>query len=269
MNLAWLVAVIDPDLLVERSRSSDHREPPEAELARAMQGRILRSPFDDEIGDTSVRAVYETILGDEHALDVLVESLSAEEVRHDPAKLTALTLVACALLAERDDVPTCLRIIDDALTTLDEESPSAELCKALALQQRALRRNDLGEPPTSDLDQVRQLVDRRQLDSYPEFNLRANTGTSPRAVVENILDALRSAAQGFDLNVSSSHVVAQVISDIEDDRLGKYRRWLEGVYETKLSRSTPADYGPDSYFETCVSKPSAIGTSTGRVANSP
>jgi hypothetical protein len=95
VNLAWLVSVIEPDLLAERGHSSDHPAPPETELAKAMQGRVLRSVFDQEIQDASVRAIYGAMQGDEHNVDVLVESLSAEEAHQDLAKFTALTLVAC------------------------------------------------------------------------------------------------------------------------------------------------------------------------------
>jgi len=97
VNLVWLVAVIEPDLLAERGYSGDRSELPEAELAKAIQGRVLRSAFDEEIADASVRAIYGAMQGDEHAVDVLVEGLSTEEARQDLAKLTALTLVACAL----------------------------------------------------------------------------------------------------------------------------------------------------------------------------
>lgn len=248
MNLVWLVAVIEPDLLAERGYSGDRSELPEAELAKAIQGRVLRSAFDEEIADASVRAIYGAMQGDEHAVDVLVEGLSTEEARQDLAKLTALTLVACALLTDREDVATCLRIIDDALSLLNEKSPSIELCRALVLQQRALRNNDMGEPTASDLDEVRRLVDQIQFDAYPELVLRTNAGTSSRTALENILDALRSSAAGFDLGASSRDM-GYVTSDLEDDQLGQYRRWLNNAYKTKLSRSTPTDYGPDLYFE--------------------
>ena len=65
-------------------------------MAKAIQGRVLRSAFDEEIADASVRAIYGAMQGDEHAVDVLVEGLSTEEARQDLAKLTALTLVAHA-----------------------------------------------------------------------------------------------------------------------------------------------------------------------------
>lgn len=164
MNLAWLVAAIEPDLLAERGHSSDRPTLPEAELAKAMQGYVLRSPFDEEIQDASVRAIYGAMRGDEHAVDVLVESLSTEDAQQDLAKFTALTLVACGLLTDRDDVPTCLRILDNALSILNEKSPSTELCRALILQQRALRNNDIGEPTTLELDEVRRLIDQLEFD---------------------------------------------------------------------------------------------------------
>lgn len=249
MDLGWLVAVVEPDLLIGYDHSSDRRAVPEAELARVMLGRTLPSPFDDEIEDLSVRAVHDAVQGDEHAVDVLVESLSAEETRRDLDKFAALTLVACALLADRDDIPTCLNIIDDALGVLDAESASTELCKALILQQRALRHNDIGEPTASDLDEVRHLVDQLQFNPYPVFAVQANAGTLPRAAVQNIIDALRSAAAGFDLSASSSQQVSQVISDIEDDQLVQYRRWLDDAYKARMDQSTPAGYGPDLYFQ--------------------
>lgn len=213
-----------------------------------MQGRVLRSVFDQEIEDASVRAIYGAMQGDEHNVDVLVESLSAEEAHQDLAKFTALTLVACALLTDRDDVPTCLRIIDNALSFLNEKSASTELCRALILQQRALRNNDIGEPTGPDLDEVRQLIDKLHFDSYPELALRADAGTASRTALENILDALRSASAGFDLDTPYTDM-GYVGSDLEDDQLGQYRRWLDSTYSAKLSRLTPSNYAPDLYFE--------------------
>ena len=93
------------------------------------------------------------------------------------------------------------------------------MCRALVLQQRALRNNDMGEPTASDLDEVRRLVDQIQFDAYPELVLRTNAGTSSRTALENILDALRSSAAGFDLGVSSRDM-GYVTSDLEDDQLG-------------------------------------------------
>lgn len=247
MNLAWLVAVIEPDLLAERSHSSGPALP-EAELAKAMQGRVLRSPFEEDIPDASIQAIYDIVQGDEHAVDVLVESLFTEEVVQDLAKFTALTLVACGLLSDRDDVPTCLRIIDNALSLLNEESPSIELCRALILQQRALRNNDIGEPTAPDLNEVRRLIGQLKFDSYPELTLRPNADTTSRIAVENIVDALRSAAAGFDLN-TPYHDMGHAGSDLEDDQLGQYRRWLDSTYKTTLGRSMPTGYGPDLYFE--------------------
>jgi hypothetical protein len=246
VNLAWLVAVIEPDLLAERGHGLAGT--PEAELAKIMQGRILRSVFDEEVEDLSVRAISGAVQGDGHAVDMLVEGLSTEEVRQDRAKLTALTLVACALLTDREDAATSLRIINDALNSLDQSIPEVELCRALVLQQRALRNNDVGEPTASDLDEVRRLVDQIQFDSYPELSLRANADTSSRAAIENIIHALRSSAAGFDLGASSQDM-GYVASDLEDDQLGQFRRWLSDVYKNNLRRSAPIEYGPDLYFE--------------------
>ncbi|MGV0813365.1 hypothetical protein ABQF34_15490 [Mycolicibacterium boenickei] len=245
MNLAWLVAVIEPDLLAERGHGIAGS--PEAELAKVMQGRVLRSVFDEKVDDPSVRAVSGAVQGDGHAVDVLVESLSTKGVRQDGAKLTALTLVACALLTDREDAATSVRLINDALISLDQSLPEVEICRALVLQQRALRNNDVGEPTASDLQEVRRLVDRIHFDSYPELTLRADTGTSSSGAIDNIIDALRSSAAGFDLN-ASSHDMGYVASDLEDDQLGQFRRWLGDQYKNKLTRSAPTDYGPDLYF---------------------
>jgi hypothetical protein len=248
VNLEWLVAIVEPDLLSERGYSSDQLAGPVVELAKAMQRRVLPSPFDEEIADPSVRAVYDTLRGDEHAVDLLVESLATEQVRQDLAKLTALTLVACALLADRDDVSTSQRIIIDALALLTTTSPPTDLCKALLLQQRALRSYDIGEPTEADLDEVRRLVDNIEFDPYPELALRQNTETSSAAALENILDALRSSAAGFDL-FERTPDMGYVAADLEDDQLGQYRRWLDGLYKTALSRNARTDYGQDLYFE--------------------
>ena len=248
MNLEWLVAIIEPDLINERGYASDQPALPTIDLAKAMQRRVLRSPFDEELADPSVRAVYDTLLGNEHAVDVLVENLATEQVRQDLAKMTALTLVACALLADRDDVATCQRIISDALALLTTTSPSAELCRALILQQRALRSNDIGEPTEDDLHEVRRLLDKIAFDPYPELALRQNVETPASAALENILDALRSSAAGFDL-FARAPAMGYVEADLEDDQLGQYRSWLDGLYRSVLSRNARTDYGPDLYFE--------------------
>ncbi|MHA7665934.1 HEAT repeat domain-containing protein [Mycolicibacterium sp. HS_4_1] len=248
MNLEWLVAIFEPNLLNEVGYSSEQSALPTAELAKAMQRRILRSPFDEEISDPSVRAVYETLLGHEHALDRLIESLATEQVRQDLAKMTALTLVACALLAERDDVSTCHRIIIDALALLTTTSPSADLCRALILQQRALRNYDIGEPPEFDLNEVRRLLENIKFHPSPELAIGQNTDTFRVAALDNIVEALNSSAAGFDL-FERAPDMGYVGADLEDDQLGQYRRWLGSVYETTLSRTSRTDYGADLYFE--------------------
>lgn len=247
MNLAWLVAVIEPDLVAKQGYSNENTARPEATLAKAVQGRVLPSVFDDKIADTSVRAIYEALQGHEQSVDALVESLSNDDARQDLAKLTALTLVACAFLAQRDDVATCLRIIDAALALLTETSPAVDLCRALVLQQRALRNNDIGESASPDLDQVRQLIDHLQFDSYPDLVLTSNTADSAKDAVETIRETIRSAAAGFDL-YSPPGELGSVLSGIEADKFGQYQRWLDSAYTVKLGRTIP-DLGPDLYFE--------------------
>lgn len=212
-----------------------------------MQGRIHHSPFDEKIEDVAVRAIHDALGGDESATDKLIEALSTDEVRHDAAKLTALTLVACALLADRDDIPTCLSLIDSALDQIGDQSPSGQLCRTLILQQRALRNNDIGEDVTSTLDEVRGLIEQLRFDSYPELVLRANVDVASDAAIENIVDALKSASAGFSLGLNSFDM-GYVTADLEDDQLGEYRRWLDSTFKSKMSRATPIDYGPDHYF---------------------
>jgi HEAT repeat len=248
MDLAWLVAVIEPDLLARRGyRDAGPLEPP-AELAKAMQGRIQRSLFDEQIDDAAVRAAYAAIAGGDSALDKLIEVISASDTRDDLAKLTALTLLACALLAERDDVPTCLRLLDDALSWINDQSASTLLCRMLVLQQRALRNNDIGESVESDLDEIRRLIEQTRFDPYPELVLRVGADVTPEAAIDNILDVLRSSSAGFGLDLPSFDM-GYVTSDLEDHQIGSYRRWLDSNYKTKISREVPTDYGPDLYFE--------------------
>jgi hypothetical protein len=248
VNLEWLVAVVEPDLLTRRGYSDDGPSLPSTELAKAMQGRIHHSLFDEQIDDVAIRAIYDAMGGDDSAIDVLVEALSTDDARQDLAKLTALTLVACALLTDRDDVPACVRILDNTLDLITDQSPSSDLCKMLVLQQRALRNNDVGEPVASDLDEVRRLIDHVQFDSYPELVLRANADVTPNAAIENILNAIRSSSAGFSLSLPFFDM-GYVTDDLEDDQLGKYRRWLDGTFKTKMSRAIPTGYGSDQYFE--------------------
>jgi hypothetical protein len=248
VNLAWLVAVIEPDLLTRRGYADDGPSKPSTELAKAMQGRIHNSLFDEAIEDVAVQAVYNFIGGDDSAVEVLVEALYTDDVRQDLAKLTALTLVACGFLADRDDVPTCERIIDNALGLLNDQSPSGDLCKMLVLQQRALRSNDIGESVTPYVDEVRRLIDQVEFEPSFDLVLRTKADVTPRAAIENILDALRSASAGFSLSLPAFDM-GYVTSDLEDDQLGQYRRWLDGTFKTKMSRAIPTSYGPDQYFE--------------------
>jgi hypothetical protein len=247
VNLEWLVAVIEPDLLTRRGHSEADLPLPSTELAKAMQGRTHHSLFDEQIEDAAVQAVYDVIGGGDSTVDVLVEALYTDDARQDLAKLTALTLVACGLLAEGDDVPTCLRILDNALELLTDQSPSGDLCKMLVLQQRALRNNDIGESVTADLDEVRRLIDHVQFDSSPELVLRTNADVTPNVAIQNILNALRSASAGFSLSLPSFDM-GYVTTDLEDDQLGDYRRWLDSTFKTKMSRAIPTGYGSDQYF---------------------
>lgn len=246
MNLAWLVAIIEPDLLVERSH--DNAATPEAELAKIMQGRIMRSVFDEDIEDPSVRAISNVVSGHAEALDTLVEALRTAEVVQDQAQLTALTLVACALLTDQEDSARSLQLLNNTLRSLTSDTAETKVCRALILQQRALRKNDVGEPASNDLDEVAQLVDRIQFNPYPELGLRASAALSSSAAIENIIQALKSSAAGFDLGAPSSDM-GYVASDLEEDELVQFRRWLSSAYKNKLSRSSPTEYGPDLYFE--------------------
>lgn len=246
MNLAWLVAVIEPDLLAERSHGT--AASPDAELAKIMQGRIMRSVFDEEIADPSVRAIGNAVSGDADAVDTLVQALSSADVVQDEAKLTALTLIACALLTDREDSARSLLIIDDTLRSLNGDTPESKLCRALILQQRALRKNDVGESTAIDLEEVLYLVGQIQFDPYPELVLRTNAPHSSTAAIEHIIGALRSSAAGFDLGAASTDM-GYVASDLDEDELVQFRLWLSSAYKNKLSRSAPVEYGPDLYFE--------------------
>jgi HEAT repeat protein len=195
-----------------------------------------------------VQAVHNAMRGDESAVDLLVEFLDTDDVRQDLAKFTALTLVACGLLADRDDSATCLRIVDNALQLLTEESPSVYLCKMLVLQQRALRNNDIGESVAPDLATVRSLIGQVDLDWSPELVLRTGADVTPNAAIENIVDVLKSASAGFGLTLPSFDM-GYVTADLEDDQLGNYRRWLDSTFKTKMGRAIPASNGPDQYFE--------------------
>lgn len=247
MNLAWIVAITQPDLLAERGQGSDEQAPPEVLLAKAMQGRIVRSVFDPEIDDPSVRAVYDELSGDETGVDTLMGNLSAGDTHSDLAKLTALTLVACALLADSDDVPTCLRILDEALAALYGQSAEVHLCRALLLQQRALRTNDIGEPTADHLDEVRRQLDHIAFASAPQIRLRPGAEYSAEGAVQNIVDAVRSASVGFDIEARPP-AMGYVESDLDDDQLTQYRRWLRSAYAAKIERSVPVGRGDDLYF---------------------
>ncbi|MHA3019665.1 hypothetical protein ACXPWS_05270 [Mycobacterium sp. BMJ-28] len=248
MNLAWLIAVIEPDLLTRRGHAGGSPLSPSTELAKAMQGRIHHSLFEEPVQDVSIRAIFDALGGDDSAVDVLIDSLATDSARHDLAKLTALTLVACALLSDRDDGPTCFRLIDNALELIDDHSPSDNLCRMLILQQRALRSNDIGGSTESHLNEVRRLIEHVEFDSSPELALRADAEVTPDAAIENLLDALRSASAGFSLSLPSFDM-GYLTDDLEDDQLGGYRRWLDNTFRIKMSRAIPTDYGPDHYFE--------------------
>ncbi|WP_418005172.1 hypothetical protein ACNO8X_10165 [Mycobacterium sp. PDNC021] len=247
MNLVWIVAITQPDLLTRGSQASDELAAPEVLLAKAMQGRLVRSVFDAEIEDLSVRAVYDAMSGNESGVDTLIESLSAGEIRDDLAKLTALTLVACALLADRDNVPTSLRLVDDALALLNGQSAAVNLCRALLLQQRALRNNDIGEPSVSDLDEVRLQLDQIAFASTPQIKLRPGADCSPEGAVANVVSAVRSASVGFDLDARPPDM-GYVASDLDEDQHTQYRLWLSSAYAAKLDRSVADGYGDDLYF---------------------
>jgi hypothetical protein len=250
LNLTWLIAIIEPDLLIEFNRRDGIKLRPEAQLAGAICGRLFRSPLDDPIGDTSVKAVYDIFRGDTGALDVLIEDLSTAESRSDPARLTALTLIACVFLAQTDNVPRCLELLGSALDTVKPGESSSELCRALLLQQRALRRNDLGEAADFDLGEVRQLL--RGIHSVPSLGLilRADAEISPESALQNVLDALSNAAVGYDFDVAGYPESGQVLDDLESDQLYQHREWLRNAYETKLRHLTPVAFERDLYFET-------------------
>ncbi len=248
MNLAWLVAVIAPDLLTRRGHPGDGPTAPTTELAKAMQGQTQHHIFNEPVEDIAIRAIYDAMGGNESAVDTLVEALTTDDTREDLAKLTALTLVACALLSESDDVSKCLKILDAALNFVEDQSPSGQLCRMLLLQQRALRHNDIGESTESNLSEVRRLSELVRFSSPPELVLRDNSEVSPDAAIKNLLRAVKSSSAGFSLSLPSFDM-GYVTDELQDDQLGKYRRWLDSTFKTKLSRAISTDYGPDQYFE--------------------
>lgn len=250
MNLAWVIAIIEPDLLIEYVRDDSRSVRPEAQLAGAIRGRLFRSPFEAPIEDRSVKAVYDVFRGNTQALDTLIEDLTAEESRQDPARLTALALVACVFLAQIDDIPRCLELLESTLEVVVPDTPSSELCRALLLQQRALRHNDVGEASDSDVREVRQLLSNEHAAPYTEFSLRADADISAQSAVQNVIDALRAAAVGFDFHASRYPDVGRVLAEAETDQLVRYRKWLHSAYDTKLRHATQLGYGPDLYFET-------------------
>lgn len=248
MSLGWLVAVACPTLFGLRVRSDDQPDHPEAQLARALRGFFQPTPFEPNVDDASIRAVRAVLMGKREALGDLIDSLLLADVQSDPCRLTALTLVACVFLAEEDNIPKCLEILQTAVDSVPATTPTLALCKCLLLLQKLLRLNDTGEPIDIEVAALAELSP--VLDGLPdvEFGTTEDPAFQPQDAAACLTEAVRSAMASFTSGDALNIGRDPLMDRLPDDAYGTLREWLDDTYSTKLSHSTPDYYGSDLYF---------------------
>lgn len=232
MNLAWLAAVLQPYDIAPHPNFPDERydDQPAARLAGVITDRLRprrRPEGDDRLSPDAatdlVALAARTLSGDTIAVAVpaLAQQLEATPER-DPAKSSALTLMACAAAAEIEDYPRMWRVLDLQLARLKESDNDTSLLRAAILQQKALRLQDTGQPHVSTLHEAVSAVDQVDPARCSTFPTSPGISWASSVTVADMRDSLRDA------------IASLTPTMLEDDQPG-LPRWQDTV----RSRQSP------------------------------
>jgi hypothetical protein len=278
MNLAWIAAVLSPfEVAPHPNFGSASGYRPESDLALFV---MERSPSWDSIErrmgafsdnppvDEGVRLIYDTFhdRSTDQSVDIY-EYLLTYPADGDSARRTALTLLACVLAGASDDFTLCDRLIQSALEGLSEGEQGADLCRAVLLQQLALRRFDAGESAVSASVDVATLLDQIDPEACGDFELNGVTPMTASEVISRVVEALKRAAWSTaGLDILDPNGIGPIpsrrdqlfkaesgrLSRIKGDELSEYYRVIEnsfGQLFDRTSRTVMGGRNPDLFFE--------------------
>lgn len=278
MNLAWLAAILSPfEIAPHPNFGSATGYRPEADLARFVLERTLSwDSLDHKINaktdpprvDESVKLVHDVFHEVEREDAQNLDSyLAAYPPDGDGAQRTALTVLAAFLAASDDNLLQCFSLVRESLDALVGDDPETRLCRAVLLQQRALRQYDAGVSAAATSVEVAELLQHLNVDDFAEFELNGVTKLSSAAVVARMVEGLRRAAwstaglDAFDPNgigaIPSRRDQALTgdvgqFSRIRSGELGEYYSQTEDEFALLFDRTRRTRFGgrtPDLFFE--------------------
>ncbi|GBG36854.1 hypothetical protein [Mycobacterium montefiorense] len=278
MNLAWLAAVLSPfEIAAHPNFGSSGGFRPEEDLAAIVLGRIpsweqfeRRIAPPEEEGppvDEAVRLVYDAIYKGGSAIEQFFETVLIID-GGDVARSTALTLLACVLAGMDDNHDLCERLVSNALQMLAVEDGESVLCRAALLQQRALRRRDVGQQSEDDSIEVASTLEALDVKNFETFSTNGVTTRSCSAVLDDIRKTLIRASWS---TVSSSffsegEAVGPIpsrrdqlfvepterLTKLESYELEEYYRYVERAYDRLLRQIPQTVWGgrpPDIFLK--------------------
>jgi hypothetical protein len=158
MNLAWLVAVLQPHDVAPHPNFPDdeYDAQPAPRLAAFVIGDAWRRRRASQLSaDGNANGEGDVVTLAQRCLraDTIAVSVAALAARltgarpTDVAEAAALALLTCSAAAELDDYTTCFAVLDAQLRwTPRANAPDDALVRAALLQQKALRLRDAGQP---------------------------------------------------------------------------------------------------------------------------
>lgn len=278
MNLAWIAAVLSPfEIAPHPNFGSAPGYRPESDLAQIVMERSpswgsierrIGASSDGPSADEGVKLIYDTFYdgSTEPSMDIY-EYLIEYPGDGDSARRTALTLLACVFAGAADDFTLCDRLIQSALEGLREGESGADLCRAVLLQQLALRRFDAGESAVSASVEAASLLERVDPESCGQFELNGVTPMTPSEVVARVVEALKRATWSTaGLEIFDPNGIGTIpskrdqlfkaesgrLSRIKSDELSEYYRVIENSFDQlfdRTSRTVMGGRNPDLFFE--------------------
>jgi hypothetical protein len=273
MSFAWIAALFTPEEIgpsVDGDPRVDRR--PEADLAALLTGRTPSwhtFPWDpsEEVSDAGLGQL-ETALqwsASNDNLEALVSHLRQSGPQSDVYRLAALTIAACPLLAERDLYTEVFDLISSALDALTGDDPLLGLTRAALLQQRSLRKRDVGYKFLEDSVEALRILRAAQAGGS-DWALGQHSGSTQEAVVDRILGSLLNSVwsliptmidpeeDGDPPPAEWERVFSWTRDElrVRSDEADQYGRWLSDQYNVQLQRAGVTTIGrrdPDLFYQ--------------------
>lgn len=267
MNLAWIAAVLRPHDVAPHPNFTDeeYAKLPAGQLAAlVIGGDWSHQSRGSEVRESALEYAEKSMQFDtmKEGVDGLVRS-ALSGTSTDMARSTALALLACQAAAEMEDFETCERLINQLLTEVDA-SAAGQLCRAVLLQQRALRRRDAGREFADDVFSSARILEHLVTGKIADFPLSPGVSSKPSETVAEIAYALKRACwslipQGYDedlpfpefpsymerLRLPLSHRIMRIAADRDSVRSRYELKQFKRLY---ASSETTLGGAPDDLF---------------------